>query len=199
MDQELIRFLCRAKEKTPHLLDIVQHGWVHANHSIEAGLKYEFGSSRTYEVQGEDIQQGLNKMRLAFGEYFTSAFVPPYHGYDDGTLQVLHKQGFQIFSAGTRQLVRKHSFLNMPAGVSFTRYEHDGSKSILTAADMIKILSVDIAHRPLSGVLTHHADFRTMESHKELERFFDLIKKLEAKEEWRVLLFSEILSGSKGK
>ena len=35
--KSLSGFLCRAKEKTPQLLDIVQHGWVHANHSLEAG------------------------------------------------------------------------------------------------------------------------------------------------------------------
>ena len=45
--------------------------------------------------------KGLKKMRLAFGEYFTPAFVPPYHGYDERTLQVLHEEGFQVFSAGS--------------------------------------------------------------------------------------------------
>ena len=49
----------------------------------------------------EDIRQGLKKMRQAFGKHFTPAFVPPYHGYDERTLQVLHEEGFQVFSAGT--------------------------------------------------------------------------------------------------
>src|SRR5208283_766088 len=91
MDRGLIRFLCRAKERTPRLLDIVQHGWIHANHSVKAGIKYEFGASRSLKSQRTDIQQGHKKMRLAFGEHLTSAFVPPYHGYDERTLRVLYE------------------------------------------------------------------------------------------------------------
>ena len=39
IDRGAIRFLRRAKEKTPQLLDIVQHGWMHANHG--AGYQYK--------------------------------------------------------------------------------------------------------------------------------------------------------------
>ncbi len=197
MDQGLIRFLCRAKEKMPQLLDIVQHGWVHANHSVDAGLKYEFGPSRDYGSQHMDIQQGLKKMQLAFGKNFTPAFVPPYHGYDERTLQVLHEEGFQIFSARSRQAEKSKRFIEIPAQVSFSRYE-EGRTSIHNARDVVGILARGIHRRPLSGVLTHHADFATVAFRKELIRFFDCITALEAKEGWRVLLFSDILSQSKG-
>jgi len=196
MDQGLIRFLCRAKEKTPQLLDIVQHGWVHANHSLDAGTKYEFGALRSLKSQREDIQQGLKKMRLAFGEHFTPAFVPPYHGYDERTLQVLHEEGFQVFSAGIRRSEKSKRFIEIPAQVSFSRYEQ-GQKSIYNARDVVGLLARGIHRRPLSGVVTHHADFTTAAFRKELTRFFDCITALEAKKGWRVLLFSDILSGSK--
>ena len=39
MDQGLIRFLCRAKEKTPQLLDIVQHGWIQCEPFSGGGIK----------------------------------------------------------------------------------------------------------------------------------------------------------------
>ena len=197
MDRGLIRFLCRAKEKTPRLLDIVQHGWIHANHSVDAGTKYEFGPSRNYGSQHMDIQQGLKRMRLAFGEHFTPAFVPPYHGYDERTLRVLHEEGFQVFSAGARRPQIKRRFMEIPAQVPFSRYE-PGRTSIHNARDMAGILARSIGLRPLSGVLTHHADFSTAASRKELTRFFDWIVALESKKGWRVLLFSDILSGSQG-
>jgi hypothetical protein len=197
MDQGIVRFLCRAKEKTPQLLDIVQHGWVHADHSLEAGIKYEFGHSRDYGSQQMDIQLGLNKMRLAFGKYFTSAFVPPYHGYDARTLEVLHKEGFQVFSAGTRRLDGKDRFIAMPAHVSFSRYE-DGKTGIHEAREVVALLAQGIHRRPLSGVVTHHADFSNAVSRRELKKFFDFIAALRVKEKWQALLFSDILSGKKG-
>lgn len=192
IDKRTVRFLCRAKEKTPQLLDIVQHGWVHVDHSVDAGTKYEFGALRSLKSQREDIQQGLRKMHLVFGEHFTPAFVPPYHGYDERTLRLLQEEGFQVFSAGTRRSLKKRRFLNMPAGVSFTRYGRDGTKSIFNAADMMRMLAADIRCRPLSGILAHHADFTTSACRKELERFFDLIVALREKEQCRVLLFSDL-------
>ncbi len=196
MDRDLVRFLCRARGKKPRLLDIVQHGWIHANHSADAGTKYEFGTSRSLKSQREDIKLGLKKMRLAFGEHFTPAFVPPYHGFDERTLRVLQEEGFRIFSAGTPRPEVKRGLIEIPAQISFSRYEQ-GRTSIQSAGDVIGILTRSIHRRPLSGVLTHHADFETAASRHELKRFFDCIAALEAKEGWRVLLFSEILSGAR--
>ncbi|MBF0571244.1 MAG: DUF2334 domain-containing protein [Candidatus Omnitrophica bacterium] len=197
MDQGLVRFLCRAREKTPQLLDIVQHGWMHTNYSVDAGTKYEFGALRAVKSQREDIKQGQKKMRLAFGDHFIPAFVPPYHGYDQRTLRVLHEEGFQIFSAGDYLREIKSRFIEMPAQISFSRYEQ-GQKIIRNASDVVGPLVRGIHRRPLSGVVTHHADFVTNASHKELMRFFQCISALEVKEGWRMLLFSDILSTLKG-
>ena len=197
MEQRLVRFLCRVKEKTPQLLDIVQHGWVHANHAVEIGEKYEFGASRSVKFQREDIKQGLKKMRMAFGQLFTPAFVPPYHGWDQRTIRVLHEEGFKVFSAGIRRPEVKKRLIETPVQISFSRYEQ-GHTSIHKAKDVIGLLARGIYRRTLSGVVTHHADFATAASRRELVRFFDGIAALEAKEGWRVLLFSDILSGSKG-
>jgi peptidoglycan/xylan/chitin deacetylase (PgdA/CDA1 family) len=191
MDKSLIRFLCRAKEKTPRSLDIVQHGWVHADHGADAGIKYEFGPLRAYGAQREDIQQGQKKMRLAFGENFTPAFVPPYHGYDERTLRVLHEEGFRIFSAGTPRPGLKKRFMELPAQISFSRYEGDRT-GIHQARDVIGILARGIHRRALSGVVTHHADFSTVAARRELKRFFDSAAALRDKKEWRILLFSDI-------
>ena len=44
----------------------------------------------------------------------------------------------------------------------------------------------------LSGVLTHHADFATASSRKELTKFMDYLKVLTVKKDWRILLFSDL-------
>jgi hypothetical protein len=135
-------------------------------------------------------------MRMAFGEHFTPAFVPPYHGYDNRTLRVLQEEGYQVFSAGSRWSQIKRHFIEIPTQISFSRYEQ-GKTSVHNAREVVGLLASGIHHRPLSGVVTHHADFTTAAFRKELTRFFDCIAALEVKEGWRVLLFSDILSGTK--
>lgn len=192
MDKGLVRFLRRAKEKTPRLLDIVQHGWRHLNHSPRAGIKYEFGISRSLKSQREDIRQGARLMRQAFGDRFTPAFVPPFHGYDERTLRVLQAEGFWAFSAGNRRREGKNRLIELPAKISFSRYERDGLCSVHNAADMVEMLIKDMVRRPVSGIVTHHTDFSTALSRKELIRFFKLIGALRSKKEWRVILFSNL-------
>jgi len=197
MDQEAVEFLCRAKKKTPQLLDIVQHGWMHKNYSIDGTTKFEFGPLRDLRSQQEDIQLGLKKMREAFGEYFTPAFVPPYHSYDKVTLNVLGEEGFKVFSAGTRWSQKDKRFIEIPAQISFSRYE-EGKASIRPAKEVLTEAAKAAVRRPLAGVLTHHKDFAGLGPRRELTRFFDCIAALKKKENWRVLLFSDILSASKG-
>jgi peptidoglycan/xylan/chitin deacetylase (PgdA/CDA1 family) len=189
MDQKFIRFLRRAKEKTPQLLDIVQHGWIHVNYSDEAGIKYEFGALRSVRSQREDINQGLKAMRKAFGGCFTPAFVPPYHGYDERTLRVLHQGSFEIFSAGTRRMEKTKGSINLPVQFSFSRYDQ-GKTGIYSAKELVADIAKGIYKRPLSGLVTHHADFKTAANRRELTRFFDLIAGMVEKKEWQVLLFS---------
>ncbi len=195
MDKGLVRFLRRAKEKTPQLLDIVQHGWMHTNHSRTQGKKYEFGASRALKAQRQDIQRGFKTMRLAFGDLFTPAFVPPYHGYDERTLRILEEENFWAFSIG--KLEKNSRLFQLPAKVSFTRYNKDGSRSLNTANDMIEMLGRNLYRQLLPGVVMHHEDFKTAAAHKELIRFFDFIEKLRNKEKWRTILFSDLWRNTK--
>lgn len=194
MEKELVRFLCKAKEKNPCLLDIVQHGLSHHNYATpEDARKYEFGAGRSLGQQQEDIQQGQAKMRRAFGDLFTPAFVPPYHGYDQNTIRVLNQQPFEIFSAGPRSTGGiKKNMMEIPATVSFSRYD-EGNVFIQRAGDVITRIIKDSHGRSLVGVVTHHADFATAGRRVELQRFFKGIAALKVRKELRVCLFSEIL------
>ncbi len=197
MDEDLVRFLCEAKEKTPHLVDIVQHGWMHTNHSPEEGKKYEFGAVRSFQSQREDIRQGLELMRSAFGKYFTCAFVPPYHGYNQQTLTVIKEEKFQIFSAGNRKPEKISGAFELPATISMTSYGNPKKVAIRKATDVVEQLVKNTHWTPISGVVTHHADFTAPASRKELTRLFKLIAALREQKKWQVYLFSDLLSKAK--
>ncbi|MCC6758829.1 MAG: DUF2334 domain-containing protein [Candidatus Omnitrophica bacterium] len=197
IDKDCIRFLNRAKERTPRLLDIVQHGWVHADYSLDPRTKYEFGASRSYQSQQEDICFGLKKMRSAFGQNFTPAFVPPFCGYDQRTWKILVEEGFHIFSAGTRKSGKRSGMVELPAILSTTCYDNPAKVFINKATDIVQGL-IRSAHRiAVAGVVTHHADFTTAASRKDLARLFKFIVALRERKKWQVYLFSDLLSKAK--
>jgi hypothetical protein len=194
MDQGLIRFLCKAKEKNSELVDIVQHGWMHTNHSESVGKKYEFGATRSLKLQHEDIKKGVKQMRLAFGDLFTPVFVPPFHGYDQKTLAVIRKEKFWALSAGNNIQDKKMPLVNFPATISFSQYDTNGTISIHGAGQMLKMLLKSATSRALSGIVMHHSDFKEASSQKELIGFLDYLDTLQSKKGWRMVLFSDVQS-----
>ncbi len=191
MEPALVKFLRDAKQKSPQLLDIVQHGWLHKNHAPPGQGKYEFGASRAWTDQQADIREGKSRMHRAFGEDFTPGFVPPYHGFDQNTVSILEEEGFKYFSAGAHKPKIQADFLDLPAQVSFSRYDL-GTTSTYKAEDVFKALIQSIKLKILTGVLTHHADFKSVQDRRALTHFLDLLKALTARRELRALLFSQL-------
>src|SRR3989338_7056209 len=84
--QEIIDFFNQNKGN----FSIAQHGFMHDNHGGEK--KYEFGDSRSYEQQLEDIKKGQEIISENFG-IKEKVFVPPYHNFDNNTINALKKLG----------------------------------------------------------------------------------------------------------
>ncbi len=192
MEKDLIRFLCHKKEEHPDLIDIVQHGWMHLNYSSEKKVKYEFGPSRSPQNQREDIQRGLLHMKQAFGDLFTPVFVPPFHGYDDTTLEILAEERVLGFSAGDCSGVKGVEFVLLPARISFSRYDETGV-TINSARMVMKELIRESSYVPLSGIVTHHSDFKGPESREQLIRFFELLYKFRNFKGQSAFLFSQFI------
>ena len=89
-------------------------------------------------------------MRLAFGEHFTPAFVPPYHGYDKHTYGCFVRRVLRFFQPVTAGRSKTGDCIEMPAQISFSRYEQ-GQTSIHHARDVLAALARGIYRRPLSG------------------------------------------------
>ncbi|MBF0510738.1 MAG: DUF2334 domain-containing protein [Candidatus Omnitrophica bacterium] len=193
MDRSLVKFLNKAKEQMPQLLDIVQHGWLHANHSVSKDMKYEFGKGRLLSVQRQDMAQGLKKMRADFGDHFTPAFVPPYHGYDKNTLKLVEEQGFKVFSAKSRRFSGDYKLMNLPAEVSFSSYKQ-GKMTFYKAMDVVRMLVKNAQQKPFTGIVLHHKHFSTEKRRQELVKFFDYIVSLRDTKGWQIILFSDFLN-----
>lgn len=91
---EMVRYLLEAQTSYPSLIEIIQHGWSHAQHD-----RGEFGGRRGYSDQLDDICRGLNVMRSRFGEAFFPAFTFPFGQYNEHTIRVLGKLGYMVFSS----------------------------------------------------------------------------------------------------
>ncbi|MFQ5544144.1 MAG: glycosyltransferase, partial [Nitrospiria bacterium] len=92
-----IRLLRNHKHLHPTLVELNQHGWRHVNHETE-GRKCEFGVSRTFEQQLEDISKGKSRLEKIFNSKFYPVFTPPWNRCTEETLKALDHLGFKVFS-----------------------------------------------------------------------------------------------------
>ncbi|MDD5020054.1 MAG: hypothetical protein PHH75_05475 [Candidatus Omnitrophica bacterium] len=189
MQSSLVRFLRSQKRQKPMMVDIVQHGWRHVNyqHKDKAPQddKYEFGPSRFYALQHRDICRGRSKMREAFENDFTDAFVPPFHGYDRATMQVVNACGFKIFSAHKREIFPRRDVVSLPVNLSLNAGD-----------DLRKLMNVFWKQMKspvrIVGVLGHHEKLKSLRARKEVFNFFSALKKLQKEGACRLTTFSGI-------
>lgn len=97
LTQPGIQLLKSFKSTNPELIELDQHGWQHLNHEAE-GRKCEFGRSRSFAQQLEDISWGKTLLEAMFGEHFFPAFTPPWNRCTADTLKALDQLGFAVFS-----------------------------------------------------------------------------------------------------
>ena len=74
-----------------------QHGWSHADHSIQ-GKKCEFGDDRAPEDIENDLAQGRRRLEDIMGDSFSPAFTPPWNRCGQIALDALKKLGFKAVS-----------------------------------------------------------------------------------------------------
>ena len=197
--KELVAFLNKEKKKNPGLLDIVQHGWSHTNHSKGISPKFEFGKTRSARQQKKDIVRGYGKMLKLFGSNFTPAFVPPYHGYDQTTLSLINKLNIPLFSAGRHTGCKYRKFKELPTPFSLNDHDKDGRYVFLgTRALIKKFPKILLGPGKFIGILFHHYTLRQSKDFKGLEDILKYLSTLRKNKSIKFLLFSKIavLDGS---
>ncbi len=192
VEKKLVEFLKKEKKKDPNLIDIVQHGWKHKNYSKDINNKYEFGPTRSYIQQKKDILKGYKKMQKLFGEYFTPAFVPPYHGYNSTTLNIIEELKIPLFS-GEKINTRKN-FLNLPIKISLNDYS-DKKMKILDPKISIKkfLFYLNSNSEKTIGIVFHHSGILSKNDLNNFKIFCFFLKKLEKEKKIKFILFSSLL------
>jgi len=99
---EVIEWLLEIKNKHPELVEVVQHGYSHKvnvtykkNGKIKKG---EFGYTRGYEEQYEELKLGMEMMSNYFGDKWFPAICFPFGSKNLETIKACNKLGFKIIN-----------------------------------------------------------------------------------------------------
>ncbi len=111
---EVVSWLMAKKKETPELIEIVQHGYSHSlNYENKIGGKIkkgEFGGSRTYNEQYNEIKKGKDLLDKYFGDDWFPLFTFPYGARNEDSLHVLKDVGFLAVN-GSMGISNKHKIL----------------------------------------------------------------------------------------
>ncbi len=148
------RLLKDVKRVHPRLLDLHQHGWQHVNHEA-TGRKCEFGPSRTYAQQYDDIARGKALLDGIFGDRMTPVFTPPWNRCAETTLRVLDDLGFQALSKdrGGRPLT---GYRFREISVSLDLYRWKGGAILRPPLEIVRDLKTQLQEDRPIGLLLHH-------------------------------------------
>ncbi len=149
-----IKLLDHHKHLHPTLFELNQHGWLHLNHEKE-GRKCEFGISRTFDQQWEDISKGKALLEKIFGEKFYPVFTPPWNRCTEETHHVLDRLGFRVFSKdkGERPVTR-FSFKEISTTLDLYRWK--GKPSMKSPEEIVESLTIQMRETGPVGILLHH-------------------------------------------
>ena len=149
-----IRFLKNLKRIDPSLIELDQHGWRHINHE-KGGRKCEFGVSRSFEAQLEDIACGKAVLEDAFAERFFPVFTPPWNRSTPDTFRILDELGFLVLSKdrGT-QPVTGYGFREISTTLDL--YQWKTGPAMKSPMVIAKTLKTQFNELDTVGLLLHH-------------------------------------------
>ena len=136
------------------LIELNQHGWQHTNHEIE-GRKCEFGASRNFAQQLNDISYGKAKLDEIFGDQWHPVFTPPWNRCTKDTLHALDELGFKVFSKDhSHQPITNYSFTEI--SITLDLYRWKPQAAMKPPATIVNELRLQIFELDTVGILLHH-------------------------------------------
>ena len=138
----------------PTLLELNQHGWQHCSHEI-SGRKSEFGVSRSFKQQLEDIEMGKKVLERVFHDIFHPVFAPPWNRCTGDTLRVLDRLGFRVLSRHKSEAgATGYSFREIP--VTLDLYRWKGGVTMAPKEEILRDLVCQMRDGYTIGLLLHH-------------------------------------------
>ena len=137
-----------------HPIGLHQHGFTHHNHETQ-GRKYEFGPSRTYAQQLNDLQVGREILQALLGEYLDPIFTPPWNRCTEITAACLTELGYSLLSRDRSAKPLRFSPINeLPIHIDWQKshkdHRFDLRRLSQSLVDAIKAQSI-------TGIMLHHA------------------------------------------
>lgn len=149
-----VRLLAQSHHTFPDLIELNQHGWQHINHE-RTGKKCEFGISRTYSEQLEDIARGKAKITEAFGHDWFPVFIPPWNRCTAATYEALDQLGFLVLSKKQGECpVSGYRFREI--SITLDLYRWKGAVALRPLEEIIGDLIEQIEQRKTLGIMLHH-------------------------------------------
>ena len=136
-------------------IEIVQHGWQHVNHEL-SGRKCEFGNSRSFAEQLDDIARGQARMNEAFDDNWFPAFIPPWNRCTAQTYQALGQLGFRVLSQLRSDAAPITGFSFQEISVTLDLYRWKGGATLKPQEEILQTLAQQFAQPQPIGIMLHH-------------------------------------------
>ncbi len=131
-----------------------QHGWQHLNHET-TGRKCEFGVSRSYDEQLDDIARGQRRMNKAFGQNWLPVFTPPWNRCTEETYRTLDQLGFEALSIDNgKPPISGYGFREI--SVTFDLYRWKGEPAMKSPESVFSELAIQVNYLDTIGIMLHH-------------------------------------------
>lgn len=141
-------------DEAPALLGIHQHGFSHTNHEV-LGRKCEFGTSRTYQEQYQDIQLGKLKLEALLGFALDPIFTPPWNRCTEITGECLTELGFSVLSRdATAGSLALSGLKELPISIDWFA-KKNGERLSYQSLGRLIAATVRQGHRHI-GIMLHH-------------------------------------------
>jgi hypothetical protein len=99
VSNEVVFWLLDLKNKYSDLIEIIQHGYDH-NKNLKYPKGSEFGKSRDFDSQYNDIEKGKQLMNKYFRDLWFPAMSFPYGSFNSYSLDALDKLNFKVLTTG---------------------------------------------------------------------------------------------------
>jgi len=141
-------------EDDPGSLGLHQHGFAHTNHE-PSGRKHEFGPSRGYRAQRQDIAEGQRRLRELLGPHLDPIFTPPWNRSTQTTADCLVELGFVALSREARaEAIEAPGLTELPVSVDWFAH-HRGTR--LAPAEVASLAARATESAEPVGIMFHHA------------------------------------------
>ena len=151
LTNECVELLARFRSS----IEIVQHGWQHANHEL-TGRKCEFGSSRSFDEQRTDIARGQARMHEAFGHNWFPAFIPPWNRCTTSTHQALDQLGFRVLSQLHKGVPPLTGFSWQEISVTLDLFRWKDGATLKPQEELLQAMAEQLTQPQPIGIMLHH-------------------------------------------